>query len=196
MKGVILIVDDDAAIRNGIGRTLGSEGHDLHFAADANQAIETVKTTAIDVMVTDERMPGPWGTELLSRVREISPGTMRVLLTGSPAVDTLMAAVNEGEIFRFLTKPCPPDLLRDTVRQALLHYRFRAESEALLATASTQRAILDRLSADYPELVREAEQAVRAAPSQRRAQRGPVDVDLGPIVDEMVLANQAVNDPA
>ncbi len=79
----------------------------------ANSALQILKEKgAPAVIVSDMRMPGMDGATLLKHVKQLYPETTRILLTGEPGRDAAIAAVNEGQIFRFLTKPCPPDQLR------------------------------------------------------------------------------------
>ena len=84
------------------------------------------------VVVSDLRMPGMDGIQFLTAVREESPDTVRVMLTGYADVSTAIAAVNEGNIFRFLTKPCPPDLLVKTIEASLAQYRLITAERTLL----------------------------------------------------------------
>ena len=76
----------------------------------------------VGVILTDQRMSGMSGTELLARVRTIHPKTVRILLSGFTALDSLTEAINRGELYKFLTKPWEDDELRETVREAFRHY--------------------------------------------------------------------------
>src|SRR5690606_21314249 len=82
------------------------------------QALDIVKDKDIDVIVADHRMPQMTGVEVLTKVRKLSPRTVRILLTGYADLDAVEGSINDGEVFRFLTKPCPPSQLRDTVELA------------------------------------------------------------------------------
>jgi response regulator RpfG family c-di-GMP phosphodiesterase len=97
-------------------------------------------------------MPGMNGVELLANVKRLSPDTVRILLTGQADLDAAIAAVNEGNIFRFLTKPCPQVILRKTLDAALEQHRLQvAEKEILQETLTGTVAILvEILSAIRP----------------------------------------------
>src|SRR5205085_9651219 len=87
------------------------------------------------VVVADMRMPKMDGVELLSRLRTLTPTTVRIMLTGNADQQTAIDAVNEGHIFRFLNKPCPPETLEKTLRAALnQHHLITAEKELLELT--------------------------------------------------------------
>jgi DNA-binding NtrC family response regulator len=76
------------------------------------------------VIVSDMRMPGMDGATLLKHVKQLYPDTTRILLTGETGRDAAIAAVNEGQIFRFLTKPCAPDNLRAAIEAGVEHHRL------------------------------------------------------------------------
>jgi response regulator RpfG family c-di-GMP phosphodiesterase len=87
------------------------------------------------VVVTDLRMPRMDGVEVLSRVKELSPATVRLMLTGHADLDAAIASVNDGHVYRFLTKPCPPPVLKTALDAALEQYRLvTAEKELLRDT--------------------------------------------------------------
>ena len=84
------------------------------------------------VVISDMRMPGMDGAQLLSRVHKISPNTVHVMLTGNADLDTAIVAVNDGAIFRFLTKPCEVDLLKRAITTYLVQYRLIVAEKELL----------------------------------------------------------------
>ena len=105
------------------------------------------------VVISDFHMPRMNGTQFLSRVRESAPETVRMMLTGQADLNTAMHAVNEGAIFRFLTKPCPPDTLGHALEAGLAQYRLvHAEKELLEQTLTgSLKALSDVLSLVNPE---------------------------------------------
>ena len=113
----VLFVDDEQRVLNSM-RIMFRRDYDLHLAASGSKALDIVRDEEIDVVVTDHRMPQMTGVELLTQVRSVSPRTVRILLTGYADLDAVEGSINEGEVFRFLTKPCPPDQLRETVALA------------------------------------------------------------------------------
>ncbi|SRR5579883_107575 len=107
-KPRILFVDDDPDLLAAIVRNLRSEHFEVATASSGADAIEMLRAQGpFAVIVSDLRMPYMDGVELLRAARTLSPDTVRVLFTGQPDMERAIAAVNQGEIFRFLTKPCP-----------------------------------------------------------------------------------------
>ena len=113
----ILFVDDEQRVLNSM-RIMFRREYGLHLAASGSEALDIVQRMPIDVIVADHRMPQMTGVEVLTHVRQSSPRTVRILLTGYADLDAVEGSINEGEVFRFLTKPCPPDQLRETIALA------------------------------------------------------------------------------
>src|SRR5690606_41086982 len=103
-------------------------------ASHGAEALDIVKGQDIDVIVADHRMPRMTGVEVLTAVRTLSPRTVRILLTGYADLDAVEGSINDGEVFRFLTKPCPPQQLRETIELAARVAR-EAPAPSLTATA-------------------------------------------------------------
>ena len=120
----ILCVDDEANVVGGLKRSLGFD-FDVHTASSGGEALDLIaRTGPFATVISDMRMPGMDGAEFLNRVKKLSPNTTRVLLTGYANIHAAIRAVNEGQIFSFLTKPCPPDLLRGTAETAVAQYNL------------------------------------------------------------------------
>jgi response regulator RpfG family c-di-GMP phosphodiesterase len=104
------------------------------------------------VIVSDMRMPGMDGATLLKHVKHLYPETTRILLTGDPGRDTAVAAVNEGQIFRFLSKPCPPDQLRTAIEAGVVHHRLLMAEKVLLQKTliGCIKALIDVLAITNP----------------------------------------------
>ena len=105
-------------------------------AGSGAEAIEVVRGRLVHAVVSDQRMPGMLGAELLSRVRDISPATMRLLLTGYSDMQAIVASVNEGEIFRFIEKPWQPQRLLEAVEQAVQIARRELAAPAPVVVAA------------------------------------------------------------
>jgi len=135
MNKRVLFVDDEpnvlAAFKRQLYRTF-----EVYTALGGEQGLEMIQTKGpFPVVVADMSMPGMNGIEFLSKVKEISEDTVRIMLTGNSTLETAIAAVNEGSIFRFLTKPCPPDQLARTLEAAIRQYELvTAEKELLEKT--------------------------------------------------------------
>lgn len=135
MTEKILLVDDDLNILSGYRRSLHGE-FQLETASGASQALQLMAHQGpYAVVVSDMRMPAMDGIQLLAKVKTQSPETVRIMLTGAGDVETAIQAVNEGSVFRFLTKPCEKELMAKTLTAALVQHRLiTAEKELLERT--------------------------------------------------------------
>ncbi|MFW6068951.1 MAG: response regulator transcription factor [Chloroflexota bacterium] len=139
--GKILIVDDEPNIRKGLRAILVRDGHDVHDVGTGEEAVEVLKTLAIEVAIVDIRMPGMSGTDLLAAIRTRWPHLAVLLLTGHGTLETAITAVKQGA-HDYLLKPAQPDEIRAVVNQALTAARRRREEDQLL---DTMRGALQRL---------------------------------------------------
>ncbi len=163
MAEKFLLVDDDAAVLSGYRRILGRE-FQMETALGGEQALQLVTENGpYAVVVSDMRMPGMDGIELLSRIKTLAPNTIRVMLTGNADMDTAIDAINEGAIFRFLTKPCSKEMMAKALTAALVQYRLvTAESNLLEQTLSGGIQVLTEvLSLVNPTAFSRAERACR-----------------------------------
>jgi CheY-like chemotaxis protein len=159
----ILLVDDDSNILDGYRRTLSREFH-IETAMGGPQALKLVTDNGpYAVVVSDMRMPGMDGVQLLSTIKDQAPNTVRVMLTGNADMDTAIDAINEGNIFRFLNKPCDRDMMAKTLTAALMQYRLVvAEDQLLEETLSGAIQVLTEvLSLVNPAAFSRAERARR-----------------------------------
>lgn len=131
----ILFVDDEQNILDGYRRTLRKD-FQIETAAGGAEGLEAFKKGgAFAVVVSDMRMPNMDGATFLSHVKELSKDTVRVMLTGNSDQQTAINAVNEGNIFRFLNKPCSAEVMSKTLTQAVEQYRLiRAEKDLIEKT--------------------------------------------------------------
>jgi serine/threonine-protein kinase len=113
----LLFVDDEQRVLNSM-RIMFRRQFELFLASAGAEALDIVRDQNIDVIVADHRMPKMTGVEVLSKVRSLSPRTVRILLTGYADLDAVEGSINESEVFRFLTKPCAPQQLRETIELA------------------------------------------------------------------------------
>jgi CheY-like chemotaxis protein len=144
----ILFVDDEPLLLDTTAELLQGL-YEVTTAVGPVKGIEAVERDGpFAVVVSDMRMPGMSGPAFLSRVREICPDTVRVMLTGCNDIETATQAINEGQIFRFLTKPCPYDQMMATLDACLEQYRLlRAERELLEGTLSGSIQVLSEILA-------------------------------------------------
>ncbi|MBK6921121.1 MAG: EAL domain-containing protein [Deltaproteobacteria bacterium] len=125
----VLFVDDDPSVLANVRRGLWREPLEVLTAPSATAALAILRERSIDVVVSDEKMPGMGGAELLTVVRQLHPEVCRVLLSGQADVDAALRAINEARVFRFLTKPCPPQDLASCITEALAAREQRRELE-------------------------------------------------------------------
>jgi YesN/AraC family two-component response regulator len=146
----VLLVDDEDDVRAALRRALLREGWELHQASSGAEALTILALTSIDLVVTDQRMPGMTGLELIRIIKEKHPDVMRVVLTGYGDFETIQAAVNEAEIYRFLTKPWDDLDLRLTLRSALELRALERDNRRLLALIRRQEMLLTDLERTHP----------------------------------------------
>lgn len=116
-KARILFVDDEERIIN-LLRVMFRSTYEVFTASSGAQALEILHRERIDVIVSDQRMPGMTGVQLLAKVGQAWPGTVRVLLTGYADQSAVLGSVNEGQIFRYVAKPWDQDAFRVTLAEA------------------------------------------------------------------------------
>ncbi len=146
----ILIVDDEPYVLNALSRSLRKEGHDILCRPDAAQGLVAIKEHQIDMVVSDHLMPNMTGLEFLRLVRDRSPDTVRLLLTGHADMQTAVDAINHGQIYRFLTKPWDDVELKVTVYLAFEMLDLERRNRALLATLRNQKELIKTLEVSLP----------------------------------------------
>jgi len=158
MSEKILFVDDERAILDGYRRLLRGE-YEFDIALGPTLALEMLAKQSYAVVIADMRMPEMDGAQLLAKIAAQYPGTIRVMLTGNSDMQTAVRAVNEGAVFRFLTKPCDKELLRTTIQAALAQYRLSGLQQENLGTTAPPKAA--KKKAGDPALVEIEEQCGR-----------------------------------
>jgi len=144
MNNKILCVDDEEAILRGFKLNLNNK-FELHFASDGIEGLELFKREGgFATVLSDMRMPRMSGAEMLHEIKKIDSEVVTVLLTGHTDFESAMAAVNDGNVFRMLSKPCPPDVLRKVLRDAIEQYDLITSKRILLD--QTLRGAVDALS--------------------------------------------------
>lgn len=171
MSNKILCVDDDANILTGITRNLRKQ-FEIDTAVGALAALKMLeKDSPYAVIVSDMQMPGMNGIEFLNIARQKCPDTVRVMLTGNADQKTATEAVNRGQIFQFLNKPCPPEKMAEVLTSGIKQYRLvTAERELLENTLNgSVKVLMEILSLSDPasfglgQTIREQARAVATA---------------------------------
>jgi response regulator RpfG family c-di-GMP phosphodiesterase len=130
-KPSVLLVDDEGDILFSLKALLRRE-FDLFTADSGEEALRILSERPIRVVMSDQRMPGMTGVELLSQVKSLYPHTIRILFTGYADIKAVVDGINRGGLFRYLTKPWDPDDLLEVLRSAAEMYERRAEQAQLL----------------------------------------------------------------
>ncbi|MBA3708441.1 MAG: response regulator [Planctomycetes bacterium] len=157
MKQTVLFVDDDPNLLAAIGRTMRHEPFRVLSAETIELARTAMAAERIDLVVCDEHLPGTSGSEFLSEIRQSHPSTLRVMLTGQATLGAVVHAINGGEVFRFLLKPCGNGELVETVRHALAHKLLMDNCRQALRMLKRQNRILQDLETQHPGITRRAQ---------------------------------------
>ncbi len=152
---VALFVDDEPNILKAIQRLLRNEPWRVLTASDPNEALDIMRRTPAQVVVTDQRMPAMSGVDFLSKVREQHGDVIRMMLTGYTEMDIAVDAINKGEIYRLITKPWNDDELRATLRQAFDHHDLKSEIKRLNTVSREQNFKLQDMNKNLEGKVRE-----------------------------------------
>jgi len=146
MKENILFVDDDSNLLDGYKRKLHKQ-FQMVTALGGTEGLEIADSKGpFAVVVSDMKMPGMDGIQFLAEIKERHPDSVRMMLTGNADLQTPIEAVNEGNIFRFLTKPCPPEVMAKALNAGLKQYRLvNAERELLENTLRASMNVLTEI---------------------------------------------------
>ncbi len=162
----ILCVDDEPNILSALRRLFRSTGYRILLAGDGPQALDALAKEPVDLVISDMRMPGMDGSQLLEQVRQRWPEITRVLLTGYADVKSTIAAINRGEIYRYINKPWNDDEMLLMVQQAFERHALQDERRRLEALTKTQNDELKALNASLESKV-SARTAELAAATER-----------------------------
>lgn len=154
MTNAILLVDDETHVLSALSRALMDEPYQVVTAQSGEVALELIGRQKFKLVISDERMIGMQGSELLATVRKSNPDIVRILLTGHATLESAMKAVNQGEVYRFFTKPWDDLELKFAIRAALEKFDLEAENRRLLATVKNQAMELKVLERRYPGISR------------------------------------------
>lgn len=154
MNNPILLVDDEVNVLSALTRALFDEPYEVTCAKSGEEALELIAATPFKLVISDERMNGMQGSELLAILKERYPHTLRILLTGHATLEAAMKAVNQGEIYRFFTKPWDDTDLKFAIRSAIERFDLEAENRRLLATVRNQAMEIKVLEKRYPGISR------------------------------------------
>ncbi len=157
----ILCVDDEKSILRCVQRAFMDDDYEIHLAQSGEEGLEILQNVnPIQIIISDYRMPGMDGMAFLKRVRENWDDTVRIVLSGYADMATIISAINEGEIYRFIPKPWNDEELRLAIGDALDRYRLQRENLRLAEELKGINRDLHESNAKLENLVEEKEQVV------------------------------------
>lgn len=155
----ILIVDDEELILFAVKELLSAEDYHVSTALNAEEALMRLQEQKFALVLTDQRMPGMSGLEFLQKARQIQPDVTRVLMTGALDLATVIDAINQGEIYRFIVKPWIKEELLATVKNAVQRYELIEQNTRLQqATQAMNRELASLNQSLAQKVTREAQQ--------------------------------------
>jgi response regulator RpfG family c-di-GMP phosphodiesterase len=156
----VLLFDDEDNILKSIRRGLMEEPYQQFYAASGEEGLRILKENDIGLLVTDMRMPGMDGLELLKLAQEISPDTIRIILTGYSQISTILNAINQGQVFRYLTKPwkLESDFI-PAIRQGLEYYLIKLDRDQMIEKLKSKNIELNKQNLKVYSLLKEMEKS-------------------------------------
>ena len=142
MERVLLLVDDEDNIVRALVRLLRREGYKILTANSGAEGLEILKQQEVGVILSDQRMPEMNGTEFLSRVKVLYPDTVRIVLSGYTDLNSVTDAINQGAIYKFLTKPWDDELLKESIQHAFIHLELIHDNRRLSDELKSANALL------------------------------------------------------
>ncbi|TAK63297.1 response regulator [Methylobacter sp.] len=150
---IILLVDDEINIINALKRTLRCDNYTILTANSGEEGLALLAMHEVGVIIADQRMPHMTGVEFLRKVKTLYPKTLRIVLSGYTELESVTSAINEGAIYKFLTKPWDDDLLRDNIRNAFQHYEMEQENLRLTLELQSTNDELSMLNQNLEQKV-------------------------------------------
>jgi response regulator RpfG family c-di-GMP phosphodiesterase len=153
----VMLVDDEPSVLKALRRVFRNEGFTIHMAENGPEALEKLKglEDPVSLIISDQRMPGMNGAQFLEEAKALYPEAIRFLLTGYSDVDAIIAAVNEGEIHRYFTKPWDDKELIVKTRQSLKQIELKKENRRLQVLTTKQNDELNKLNHELEQKVAE-----------------------------------------
>jgi response regulator RpfG family c-di-GMP phosphodiesterase len=140
-KHTLLVIDDEPDVCDSVHDLLRREFRVLK-APSADEGFKLMQAEEVHIIMTDQRMPKVSGVELLAKVRKGHPQAVRMLFTGYADLDSIIAAINQGHIYKFLKKPWQPDELEQAVREAAAEYERLVDQAELMHQLREQLQML------------------------------------------------------
>lgn len=162
----ILLVDDEVNVLKSLRRLLIDTDHKIFSAGSGEEGLQICDREEVALVISDYRMPSMNGVQFLTKVRDQHPHTIRMILSGYADVAAIVEAINDGQVYKFLSKPWNEQELLTTIQRALEHYDLQQENAALLDELRTANAELRRLTEN---LERQVDDRTRDLAQKNRA---------------------------
>lgn len=146
----ILIVDDEEMILKAIKRTLRNESYNIFTALNAEEALSLLQAREIDLVISDQNMPGITGIEFLEKVKSDFSSVLTIMLTGQTDIELAIKAINDAGIYKFILKPWNDADFKITIRRALESLNLVRERNALQERVKQRDTILKNLEKEHP----------------------------------------------
>jgi diguanylate cyclase (GGDEF)-like protein/PAS domain S-box-containing protein len=156
----LLLVDDEPNILSALKRLLRRDNYKILTATSGKDGLELLGQNKIDVIISDQRMPGMTGVEFLRAVKTLHPETVRIVLSGFTELQSVTDAVNEGAIYKFLTKPWDDTQLRDHIEQAFRHKEMSDENQRLNQQVRSANQELAKANRQLEEVLKQKQQQI------------------------------------
>ncbi|MEW6326037.1 MAG: response regulator [Thermodesulfobacteriota bacterium] len=156
----VLLVDDETNVLRSLERALRNEEYAILTAGSAAEALDILETAPVDLIISDLGMPGMNGLELLKTVKEKYPAVARIILTGQSDTPTVLRAINEGEVYRFFTKPWDNEEIKVSIRQTLEHFDFLRAAHKMMCRLKEQDRLIQDLERRHPGITKDAAEEV------------------------------------
>lgn len=157
----LLLVDDEPNITNALKRTLRRDGYAILSANSGEEGMELLSLHKVGVIISDQRMPKMTGVEFLRKVKSLYPNTLRMVLSGYTELESITRAINEGAIYKFLTKPWDDEHLRENIRDAFHRYEMEQENLRLAEEIRRANEELSRLNQNLEQEVMQKTREIR-----------------------------------
>lgn len=144
----VLLVDDEQNILSALRRLLRGEGYRIFTANSGAEGLEVLKAEAIDVVMSDQRMPGMSGVDFLRQAKQMQPDCVRIVLSGYTELQAVTSAINDGAIYKFLCKPWDDAHLKANIAEAVERRRMLEENRRLTRELEAKNAQLQVLLAE------------------------------------------------
>jgi response regulator RpfG family c-di-GMP phosphodiesterase len=187
MENSIIFVDDEINILKSLKRLFLSQPYEIHYFSNPLEALEHLKKTEAAVVISDQNMPEMEGTIFLEKVKEILPETVRIILTAYANTESAIAAINQGNVFRFIRKPWSEHELKLTIKNALEHYRLVMENKRLIQMTERQNVELRELNKDLENQIEERTKQLKTNEKKLKKTLAKLRKTLGATIHAMAL---------